>query len=140
MRLPSLLALSFLLAACGPSDRPEMVYDSSSAASSLPPALIEIAAPLPGATVKSPLTVTGKARGTWFFEASFPMKLLDSNGNVLAQGPAQAQAEWMTEDFVPFSATLNFTATTATGSLILEKDNPSGMPEHDQSVTIPVSF
>ena len=100
----------------------------------------------PGDTVSSPLTVTGEARGTWFFEASFPIMAVDWDGRIIAQVPAQAQGEWMTEEFVPFSATLIFTTPTAgdpavnRGSLILQKDNPSGLPEHDDSLEIPVVF
>jgi hypothetical protein len=102
---------------------------------------IRVSSPKIGETVTSPLTVTGSARGTWYFEASFPVKLLDANGKVLAIAPAQAQGDWMTEEFVPFSVTLTFAKpTTATGTLVLEKDNPSGLPEHDDSRTIPVKF
>lgn len=103
--------------------------------------LIIIDSPRPNALVTSPLEVTGQARGTWYFEASFPVKLLDGEGNQLVIIPAQAQSDWMTEDFVPFKATLEFeTPTTATGTLILEKDNPSGLPEHDDSLIVPVRF
>lgn len=95
----------------------------------------------PGDTVTSPLTVTGEARGTWYFEASFPVRLLDGNGNEIAVEPAQAQEDWMTEDFVPFEVTLVFTQpSTPTGTLVLEKDNPSGLPEHADQITMPVSF
>jgi hypothetical protein len=42
---------------------------------------------------------------------------------------------------VPFSAILNFPApTTATGTLVLQKDNASGLPEHDDALIVPVSF
>jgi hypothetical protein len=103
--------------------------------------LIKISAPRPNTNVASPLTITGEARGTWYFEASFPVKLLDANGKVLAAGPAQAQSDWMTTNFVPFKVTLTFTApTTATGTLILEKDNPSGLPQNDDSLRVPVRF
>jgi len=103
--------------------------------------LIRIDSPRPNAVVASPLEITGQARGTWYFEASFPIKLLDGNGNVLAQTPAQSQGEWMTEDFVPFEATLEFsTPATDRGTLILEKDNPSGLPEHEDSLILPVRF
>lgn len=90
----------------------------------------------------STLTVTGEARGRWYFEASFPVELRDAAGNTLGEVPAQAQGEWMTEDYVPFSATLTYPAQPAssTGTLILKKDNPSGLPEHDDSVSIPVVF
>lgn len=102
---------------------------------------IQVSAPLPGALVQSPLKVTGQARGTWYFEASFPVKLVDANGQELAAVPAQAQGDWMTQDFVPFEAKLNFTAPpSATGFLILEKDNPSGLPQNADSISIPVRF
>lgn len=102
---------------------------------------ITITQPQPGDTVVSPLTVTGEARGTWYFEASFPVRLLDGNGNELAVAPAQAQGDWMTEDFVPYAVTLTFIAPpTTTGTLVLEKDNPSGDPANAESVSIPVAF
>lgn len=103
--------------------------------------LIRITSPLPNATVQSPLTVTGQARGTWYFEASFPVRVLDGNGKELAVVPAQAQGEWMTEEFVPFRATLTFTApTTATGTVVFQKDNPSGLPQFEDERRIPVRF
>jgi len=105
--------------------------------------LIRIDSPRPNTIITSPLEITGEARGTWYFEASFPVKLLDGNGNNIPLSPPyiMATAEWMTENFVPFRATLEFIApTTATGTLILEKDNPSGLPENDDSLIVPVRF
>ncbi len=94
-----------------------------------------------GDTVSSPLTITGKARGQWYFEASFPVEVVDDNGNLLAQTPAQAKGEWMTEDFVPFEVTLNFVASsTNQGKIIFKRDNPSGLPENDAQLEIPVNF
>jgi hypothetical protein len=47
----------------------------------------------------------------------------------------------MTEKFVSYKATLEFSApATDTGTLVLEKDNPSGLPEHDDSLVVPVKF
>ena len=51
-----------------------------------------------GDTVASPLTITGKARGGWYFEASFPVQIKNASGTVIAEGPAQAQGEWMTQE------------------------------------------
>ncbi|MEK7649424.1 MAG: Gmad2 immunoglobulin-like domain-containing protein [Patescibacteria group bacterium] len=106
--------------------------------------LIRINWPRPGSTVKAgtPLLVKGEARGNWFFEASFPIVLKDANGTLLAQGIAQAEGEWMTTEFVPFVSTLSFSGTPATkdGTLTLQKDNPSGMPEHDDALVIPLTF
>lgn len=118
----------------GPSSAASSVADDHSD-------LIVVASPLPNAVVSSPLTVTGEARGNWYFEASFPVKLIDGNGNELAVTFAQAQGDWMTTDFVPFSVTLTFDPpSTPTGALILEKDNPSGLPENDAFITVPVQF
>ncbi|MDD5569196.1 MAG: Gmad2 immunoglobulin-like domain-containing protein [Candidatus Pacebacteria bacterium] len=103
--------------------------------------LIRVTAPKPNDHITSPLTITGEARGTWFFEAVFPIKIIDANGNQLGTAQAQAQAPWMTEDFVPFTATLVFqTPTTAKGTLILEKDNPSGLTQNSDELLVPVYF
>jgi hypothetical protein len=102
---------------------------------------IRVTSPVAGSLITSPLTVTGEARGTWYFEASFPVEILDANRNQVAITPAQAQGEWMTENFVPFLATLNFTPpATDTGFVVFKKDNPSGLPEHDAQIEIPVRF
>lgn len=104
---------------------------------------IDVFSPLPGDLVVSEdsLLVSGQARGSWFFEASFPVRLMDGNGKELATGIAQAEDDWMTEDFVPFSVELTVPKiTTNTGSLVLVKDNPSGLPEHDDSLVIPLVF
>ncbi|MEN9338134.1 MAG: hypothetical protein RIQ41_448 [Candidatus Parcubacteria bacterium] len=91
--------------------------------------------------VTSPLVITGEARGYWYFEASFPAELLDGNGVRIALAPLQATADWMTTEFVPFKGTLSFVQPdTATGTLILRNDNPSGLPERSYEVRIPVSF
>lgn len=106
--------------------------------------LIRITTPRPNQTIKSPLTITGEARGGWFFEASFPVFLTDWDGRIIAQGIATAKSDWMTADFVPFEAVLTFTVDpnvySKRGSLILKKDNPSGLPEHDDALEIPVVF
>ena len=65
--------------------------------------------------------------GNWYFEASFPVTLLDANGAVLARAPARAKGTWMTADYVGFTATLVFAApATSEGELLLQNDNPSG--------------
>ena len=105
--------------------------------------LIKVTSPLPGDAATSPLVVTGEARGPWYFEASFPIDLVDAGGTVLAQGYAEAQGEWMTEEFVPFvSVPLTFAPQPAgsTGRVVLHKANASGLPEHDRSISIPVVF
>jgi hypothetical protein len=103
--------------------------------------LIVVDSPQPNDAVKSPLVITGKARGVWYFEASFPIKIVDANNNEIGTVAAKTTSDWMTEDFVPFTATLEFNVpSTGTGNLILKNDNPSGMPQNDKQLTIPVKF
>ncbi|MFA6552621.1 MAG: Gmad2 immunoglobulin-like domain-containing protein [Candidatus Paceibacterota bacterium] len=103
--------------------------------------LIRIGSPRPNTKISSPLKITGMARGSWYFEASFPVQILDANKNIIAQAPAQAKSDWMTTDFVPFELTLDFKdPTTTTGFLVLKKDNPSGIPEKDDQLIIPIVF
>ncbi len=69
--------------------------------------LITITAPTSHSVITSPTSLTGKARGYWFFEGSFPVELRDGSGNVVATSVAQADGEWMTENFVQFTSTLS---------------------------------
>ncbi len=103
--------------------------------------MIRVTSPTPNQLVTSPIRVTGQARGNWYFEASFPLKVVDANGNQIGVGYAQAQGDWMTENFVPFVGTITFTtSSSATGELVLEKDNPSGLPQNADERRIPIRF
>ena len=103
--------------------------------------LIVLDSPLPNEIIKSPVTITGRARGFWFFEASFPVRVVDENNQELAVAAAQAMGDWMTEDFVPFKAEVSFPRPTGDrGVIILERDNPSGLPENADQLKIPVRF
>jgi hypothetical protein len=92
----------------------------------------------PGVTVLPRFTVTGQARGSWYFEGSFPVEVLDADGNQLAIAPAQAEGNWQTEDFVRFSVVLNVGEYSGPATLVLFKDNPSGLAENDASVSVPI--
>jgi hypothetical protein len=102
---------------------------------------IRVTTPQPGETVSSPLTITGEARGTWFFEGSFPVSLTDLSGQIIGEGIATTTAaEWMTEEFIPFEAELEFEEPTASneGILILRKNNPSDMRQLDDEYGVRV--
>lgn len=103
---------------------------------------IRVTSPQKNEVIKSPLEITGEARGPWFFEASFPIQLVDDKGNLIIESFAEAQGNWMTENFVPFVSKLEFSVPTGitNGELILKKDNPSGLPENDAEIRIPVRF
>lgn len=110
--------------------------------------LIRVFNPLPNQVIRSPFTVTGEARGTWYFEATFPVVLVNWDGLIIAETFATAQGEWMTEEFVPFTSELSFESPYGLGdpdfmqrgTLILQKSNPSGLPEHDDAIEIPIRF
>ena len=104
--------------------------------------LIRITDPRPNQEITSPLIVTGEARGTWYFEATFPIVVVDWDGLIIGEGYAEAQSNWMTEDFVPFRGTVTFKTPSYKnyGTLILQKSNPSGLPEHDDALEIPILF
>lgn len=120
-----LLALSFLLSACVPTV-------------SAPTDEVSITIDSPGeqAEVTSPIDFTGFAPGNWFFEAQAPIFLYTNDGTLLAQTTATVtNGDWMTSGQVPFEATIEFTVEEQTyGYIILQKDNPSGLPENDDSL------
>lgn len=110
--------------------------------------LIVVSVPQAESVIDSPIVISGQARGPWFFEASFPVVLVDWDGLVVAQAVATASGDWMTTDFVPFTANLEFVSPYVVGqdefmkkgTLIFKKDNPSGLPENDDSYEVPIRF
>jgi len=92
-----------------------------------------------GMLIDSPLVLRGSAKGNWFFEGSFPVKLVDSENNSIASGVATATANSLTDEFVPFEIRLEFNIPEKKdGVLVFKNDNPSGMPENDIYYRIPV--
>jgi hypothetical protein len=84
--------------------------------------------------------VAGLVPGNWSFEASFPVQLRNSGGSVIAQQAAHVDGEWMTSEIQPFTVLLTYSAAAGSGTLVLQKDNPSGLPANDDSVSIPVDY
>lgn len=102
---------------------------------------ITVTEPSTNAEVLSPLHVEGKVPGTWSFEASFGVDVLDENRKRLASHYATLEGEWMTEKDVPFTADVKFKKpSTDSGFLVLLRANPSGDQAADDSVEIPIRF
>jgi hypothetical protein len=109
---------------------------------------IVLLSPAPLAVVDAPLVLSGQARGMWFFEADFPVVIVNWDGLIIGEGVATALDEWMTEEFVPFTATVAFNNPynegdpdfMKNGAIILQRDNPSGLPENDDALEIPIRF
>ena len=108
--------------------------------------LIRVNTPRPGDTIESPLHIAGEARGYWFFEATAPVNVVDWDGKIIGEGYITATGDWMTEDLVPFEGEVSFDTSAIQGNysnkgtLILRKDNPSGLPENDDALEFPVVF
>lgn len=90
--------------------------------------------------IASPLKVEGQAKGTWFFEASLPVKLYDAENNLIVAHYGTAIGDWMTEKPVKFSSDIVFSTTATSGYLVISKDNPSGLSENDASIRVPIRF
>lgn len=102
-------------------------------------ARVTITSPKSGATVGQTFEVTGSAPGNWYFEASFPIQIRDKDGNVIGRTHANAQGDWMTTKLVNFKATINVEGGyKGPAKLVLMKDNPSGLPENDDSKEISI--
>lgn len=101
---------------------------------------ITVAEPRTRAAVTSPVRVSGKVPGTWSFEASFPIELLDAKHRRIATGHA-AVRNWTRNKPVAFTATIPFKRpSTGSGFLVLRNDNPSGEADQADSVEIPITF
>ncbi len=98
-----------------------------------------VTSPKANSTVGNIFVVSGSAPGPWYFEASFPIKIVDKDNNFIGQGIAQAQGEWMTVEQVTFTSTITLTGSySGPATVVLMRDNPSGMPENDDSVSVPI--
>jgi hypothetical protein len=105
--------------------------------------MIIIDSPKMGETItQGTLHVSGKARGSWYFEASAPFEVRGQDNELIKQSYITAQGEWMTTEFVPFKGEITFTVPDGmkSGFIVFRNDNPSGDPSRDKSVSIPVKF
>jgi hypothetical protein len=101
-----------------------------------------VSSPSANTKIVSPLKVTGKVPAGWMNEGVFPIKLMDSKNKILAQGVAKEKVagSWQSGKAVEFVTTLIFKTATGAGTLVLQNDNPSGLPENDKIFEFPINF
>lgn len=100
---------------------------------------IVIDSPKQGASVGHSFTVRGQAPGPWFYEAVFPIKILDKDRNVIGSAQGRAQGAWTTDAQVPFTADVQIAGSyRGNAVLVLLRDNPSGLPENDDALEVPI--
>ncbi len=100
--------------------------------------IVIVTTPTSGARVASPLIVEGTAPGDWYFEAQFVGQLRGADDAMLAEAPARALGDWMTEAPVPYRAEFTFSVTQETpATIVLQEDMPADNA-HPREVTIPI--
>lgn len=94
-----------------------------------------------GDTIDMGYEIKGEVSGNWFFEGSFPVRVLNIQGEVISSLFAEAKSDWMTEDQVPFSVIIDFPLEEE-GAFVLqfEKSNPSGLDENSDIAKIAISI
>lgn len=123
--------LGYGLKAVAPSDQPVSTAPE-----------ISVTSPKRGSIIKSPVKITGKAKGSWYFEGSFPVVIVDWDGKIIGEGKAWSETDWTVAGEIPFTATMEFTLPSYgdSGAIILQKDNPSGLPENDDAMQLEIRF
>ena len=77
----------------------------------------------------------------WFFEATFPIQLIDENNEIVENTQATADGEWTADGFVEFSAKVYCQVSDLSGyKLKFMADNAAGVLELDDSIIIELYF
>lgn len=91
--------------------------------------------------INGQVVIEGEARGTMYFEGSFPLEIRDGEGNSIARGFAQMTGDtWMTADYVPFRSVLYLQniGNAEVGELVLRNNNPSDNEGTRIEVSMPI--
>lgn len=110
-----------------------------------PDIVIHTITPEENEAINFPLVITGETKGTWFFEGSFPVEILNTKQEVIATTFAQGESDWMTTEFVPWTITfaerpekLEPVSSSPNAYIKFKNDNPSGDPIRDKSFILPI--
>lgn len=104
---------------------------------------VQVRNPAAGEAITSPVVVSGSVTGGgWFFEGTFLIRVIDADGTVLGGDQAKAaQGAWTSTGTVLFSGIIPFSAPhSKAGTVVFSKDNPSGLPQNNESFSVPVQF
>ncbi len=104
---------------------------------------IEVFSPKADEEISTPLEIQGTVFGNGWngFEGQVgTVKLLDSEGNKLAEGVLKATTDW-TKPPVRFQSTLNFISLNMdSGTLFFSNENPSDLPQNSRQFVVPVKI
>ena len=88
-------------------------------------------------------TLRGEVPGSWANEGEFIIDTVFEGDIGYPLGTATVDGDWMTDDMVPFAATLDFGDKFVVGdevSFLIHNANPSGLPDNDDSVRLTVTL
>ena len=93
-------------------------------------------------TMSCPLIIKGSVSGVWFFEAGFTVQLVSDQGTVATFLARAIEDNWMTEQPVNFLAEYDCAQCPENTNLELrlQKSNPSGLPDFDDYISLPISL
>jgi hypothetical protein len=93
----------------------------------------------PGQEVSGKVTLTGSLKG-YFNEGSTPLWITDeSKTKVYLQTPLSSTGDWMVNTPIAFSKTVDFSSMPkGKAYLEIKADNPSGLPQYESSIWIPI--
>ncbi len=127
-----IIALTLLFLSCGTPPKDIKLKNVSD--------FIVVHTPQPFEKITGTLVIKGEARGTFFFEGDFPVEVVLANGELI-QHYAMADDEWMTEEFVPFTSTIDISGLEPQDITIkLHRNNPSDNRENDMVMELPVTI
>jgi hypothetical protein len=132
-----IVVLAWLLISLPAPERPRTSPPTATSTEPLH-ARIVVSSPQPGAAVGTTFTVSGEVPGNWSFEAQFPVQVRDKDNSKIGQTAARLKGNWMTTELVPFVAVVTVSNYTGPATLVLLRDNPSELPENNDSLEIPI--
>ena len=94
---------------------------------------------LPNTKVSEKKIIQGVVKSNYFFEGNIGVNILGNDKKLLRSGHATAVGEWASPDPVKFQGELDFSGLVKGPAFIeIHNDNPTGLPENDKSILVPV--
>lgn len=103
--------------------------------------IIQVSNPKSNSLIISPVLVEGIARGYWFPEGDFLIRVQNAKEEELGTEIAYAMKGGTEEEFIPFQAMVSFSESSVKeGVIILKKNSSSGLLEAEDELRVPVRF
>ncbi len=108
----------------------------------LPPDLL-VFQPQAQQKILPPLTITGQARGYWFYNNEFPVIVYDSTDTAIAYGVAKTTADTNTKEFLPFTAVIEeytFLPAKKRGYILFQRSTGDIQQGRQNTARVPIQF